>query len=163
MSICTGIYASVVLAFVSPQQVDCNAYRSTTCTHTNYVFWMLQSIVLRPDEEHWKSIAQYPEVTLHLFVSVFAQVITVSQCPFEIALNCMYLSIQSLPHRKHCVSITKASRLMTFKEIIGFIYIYIYIYLRAKCRLQTPAHAGSSLANFLYPEDGGDTFLRNVG
>jgi hypothetical protein len=25
------------------------------------------------------------------------------------------------------------------------------------------AHAGSSLVDFLYPEDGGDTFLRNVG
>jgi hypothetical protein len=31
------------------------------------------------------------------------------------------------------------------------------------CRLQLPAHAGSSLVNFLYPEDGGDTYLRNVG
>jgi hypothetical protein len=30
-------------------------------------------------------------------------------------------------------------------------------------RLQIPAHAGSSLVDFLYPEDGGDTFLRNVG
>jgi hypothetical protein len=30
-------------------------------------------------------------------------------------------------------------------------------------RLQPPAHAGSSLADFLYPEDGGDTFLRNIG
>jgi hypothetical protein len=32
--------------------------------------------------------------------------------------------------------------------------------------LQPPAHAGSSLADFsffFYPEDGGDTFLRNVG
>jgi hypothetical protein len=27
----------------------------------------------------------------------------------------------------------------------------------------SPTHAGSSLADFLYPEDGGDTFLRNVG
>jgi hypothetical protein len=26
-----------------------------------------------------------------------------------------------------------------------------------------PAHAGSSLAEFLYPEDGGDKFIRNVG
>jgi hypothetical protein len=26
-----------------------------------------------------------------------------------------------------------------------------------------PAHAGSSLVDLLYPEDGGDTFLRNVG
>jgi hypothetical protein len=64
---------------------------------------MLQSIVLRCGGEHWKSITQYPEVTLHLFVSVFVQVITVSQCPFEIALNCMYLSFQSVPHRKHCL------------------------------------------------------------
>jgi hypothetical protein len=33
------------------------------------------------------------------------------------------------------------------------------------CRLilQLPAHAGSSLVDFLYPKDGGDTFLRNVG
>jgi hypothetical protein len=29
--------------------------------------------------------------------------------------------------------------------------------------LQLPAHAGSSLVDFLYREDGGDTFLRNVG
>jgi hypothetical protein len=29
-------------------------------------------------------------------------------------------------------------------------------------RQQPPAHAGSSLAYFLYSEDGGDTFLRNV-
>jgi hypothetical protein len=29
--------------------------------------------------------------------------------------------------------------------------------------LQLPAHAGSSLMDFLYPEDGGDTFLQNVG
>jgi hypothetical protein len=29
--------------------------------------------------------------------------------------------------------------------------------------LQLPAHAGSSLVDFLYPEDGGDTFRRNVG
>jgi hypothetical protein len=28
---------------------------------------------------------------------------------------------------------------------------------------QLPAHAGSSLVDFLYPEDRGDTFLRNVG
>jgi hypothetical protein len=28
--------------------------------------------------------------------------------------------------------------------------------------LQPPAHAGSSLADILYPENGGDTFLRNV-
>jgi hypothetical protein len=28
---------------------------------------------------------------------------------------------------------------------------------------QLPAHAGSSLVDFLYLEDGGDTFLRNVG
>jgi hypothetical protein len=28
--------------------------------------------------------------------------------------------------------------------------------------LQLPAHAGSSLVDFFYPEDGGDTFLRNV-
>jgi hypothetical protein len=33
----------------------------------------------------------------------------------------------------------------------------------ALCNLQPPAHTGSSLANFLYPEDGGDAFLRNVG
>jgi hypothetical protein len=30
-------------------------------------------------------------------------------------------------------------------------------------RLQLPAHAGSLFVDFLYPEDGGDTFLRNVG
>jgi hypothetical protein len=31
------------------------------------------------------------------------------------------------------------------------------------CSLQPPAHAGSYLADFfIYPEDGGDTFLRNV-
>jgi hypothetical protein len=29
--------------------------------------------------------------------------------------------------------------------------------------LQPPAHADSSFADFLYPEDEGDTFLRNVG
>jgi hypothetical protein len=29
--------------------------------------------------------------------------------------------------------------------------------------LQLPAYAGSSLVDFLYPEDGGDTFLRNAG
>jgi hypothetical protein len=29
--------------------------------------------------------------------------------------------------------------------------------------LQPPAHAGSSLVEFFYPEDEGDTFLRNVG
>jgi hypothetical protein len=29
--------------------------------------------------------------------------------------------------------------------------------------LQPPAHADSSLADFLSPEDGGDMFLRNVG
>jgi hypothetical protein len=29
--------------------------------------------------------------------------------------------------------------------------------------LQLPAHAGSSLVDFFYPEDGGDTFLRNFG
>jgi hypothetical protein len=28
---------------------------------------------------------------------------------------------------------------------------------------QLPAHAGSLLVDFLYPEDGGDTFLWNVG
>jgi hypothetical protein len=28
---------------------------------------------------------------------------------------------------------------------------------------QLPAHAGSLLLDFLYPEDGGDTFFRNVG
>jgi hypothetical protein len=28
---------------------------------------------------------------------------------------------------------------------------------------QLHAHAGSSLVDFLYPEYGGDTFLRNVG
>jgi hypothetical protein len=31
------------------------------------------------------------------------------------------------------------------------------------CSLELPVHAGSSLVNFFYPEDGGDTFLRNVG
>jgi hypothetical protein len=30
-------------------------------------------------------------------------------------------------------------------------------------RLQLSAHDNSSFANFFYPEDGGDTFLRNVG
>jgi hypothetical protein len=30
-------------------------------------------------------------------------------------------------------------------------------------RLQLPTHACSSLVDFLYSEDGGDTFLRNVG
>jgi hypothetical protein len=37
--------------------------------------------------------------------------------------------------------------------------------LRARNQLSAPAHAGSSLADFffLYPKDGGDTFLRNVG
>jgi hypothetical protein len=30
-------------------------------------------------------------------------------------------------------------------------------------RLKPPAHAGSLLAVFFYPEDGGNTFLRNVG
>jgi hypothetical protein len=29
--------------------------------------------------------------------------------------------------------------------------------------LQLPAHAGSSLVDFLYSVGGGDTFLRNVG
>jgi hypothetical protein len=29
--------------------------------------------------------------------------------------------------------------------------------------VRLPPHAGSSLVYFLYPEDGGDTFLRNVG
>jgi hypothetical protein len=29
--------------------------------------------------------------------------------------------------------------------------------------LQLPAHAGSSFVDFFYPEDGGDTFLRNLG
>jgi hypothetical protein len=29
--------------------------------------------------------------------------------------------------------------------------------------LQPPAHVGSSVAEFFYPEDGGDTFIRNVG
>jgi hypothetical protein len=33
----------------------------------------------------------------------------------------------------------------------------------SSCRLQVPAHAGSSLVDFLYPEDGGDTFIRNIG
>jgi hypothetical protein len=28
--------------------------------------------------------------------------------------------------------------------------------------LQPPAHAGLSLSDFVYTEDGGDTFLRNV-
>jgi hypothetical protein len=31
------------------------------------------------------------------------------------------------------------------------------------CNLQLHAQAGSLLVYFLYPEDGGDTFLRNVG
>jgi hypothetical protein len=30
-------------------------------------------------------------------------------------------------------------------------------------QVRLPAHAGSSLVDFLYPEDGGDTFLWNVG
>jgi hypothetical protein len=30
-------------------------------------------------------------------------------------------------------------------------------------KLQPPVHAGSSLVDLLYPEDGGDTFLWNVG
>jgi hypothetical protein len=34
--------------------------------------------------------------------------------------------------------------------------------LRAMC-LQAPAHVGSSLEDFLYLKDGGETFLRNVG
>jgi hypothetical protein len=29
--------------------------------------------------------------------------------------------------------------------------------------LQPPAHSGSSFADFFYPEDEGDTFLKNVG
>jgi hypothetical protein len=29
--------------------------------------------------------------------------------------------------------------------------------------LQLPAHAGLSHMDFLYPDDGGDTFLRNIG
>jgi hypothetical protein len=28
--------------------------------------------------------------------------------------------------------------------------------------IELPAHAGSSLVDFLYPKDGGDTFFRNV-
>jgi hypothetical protein len=32
----------------------------------------------------------------------------------------------------------------------------------ASTGLHLPAHAGSSLVDFLYPEDGSDTFLRNV-
>jgi hypothetical protein len=34
---------------------------------------------------------------------------------------------------------------------------------RLALSLQLPAHAGSSLVDFLYTEDEGDTFLRNVG
>jgi hypothetical protein len=30
-------------------------------------------------------------------------------------------------------------------------------------RLKLSAHAGSSFVDCFYPEDGGDTFLRNVG
>jgi hypothetical protein len=33
----------------------------------------------------------------------------------------------------------------------------------ASLSLQLPIHSGSSLVDFLYPEDGGDSFLRNVG
>jgi hypothetical protein len=33
---------------------------------------------------------------------------------------------------------------------------------KSACK-KPPAHAGFSLAEFFYPEDGGDTFLRNVG
>jgi hypothetical protein len=29
--------------------------------------------------------------------------------------------------------------------------------------VQPPAHSDSSLSRFFYPEDGGDTFLRNIG
>jgi hypothetical protein len=34
--------------------------------------------------------------------------------------------------------------------------------LRGVVLVQPPAHSGSSLADFFYPEDGGDMFLRNV-
>jgi hypothetical protein len=45
---------------------------------------------------------------------------------------------------------------------LPFMFFYSWLYLTGTS-LQLPAHAGSSLVDFLYPEDGGDTFLRNVG
>jgi hypothetical protein len=36
-------------------------------------------------------------------------------------------------------------------------------WLQTELSLHPPANAGSSLADIFYPEDGGDTFLRNVG
>jgi hypothetical protein len=41
--------------------------------------------------------------------------------------------------------------------------VIVLIDISEELRLQPPAHAGSSLADFLYPEDGGGKFRRNVG
>jgi hypothetical protein len=37
------------------------------------------------------------------------------------------------------------------------------LHQREQVAVELNAHAGSSLVDFLYPEDGGDPFLRNVG
>jgi hypothetical protein len=49
------------------------------------------------------------------------------------------------------------------QECIASIFGVEKIHERWTSSLQPPAHADSSLMDFFYPEDGGDTFLRNVG
>jgi hypothetical protein len=45
---------------------------------------------------------------------------------------------------------------------LPFLFLYSWVYLMVT-QSTASAHAGSLLVDCFYPEDGGDTFLRNVG